>query len=195
MGNSDQRVAGRLGDLVPLVPYAIGATMLTEHALALDFGVHGKIHGRFRVAVWRLPQSDTARRARRLLRDLLSRPPFAAHEVAELEVVVTELATNAGSYAPGPYELRVLHDHDLPIKVEVADAGGGVPLIERLLHRPFTAPGHVDELELGGRGLRIVNEFTAGRCGARWTRLCGTGQIGTAVWFDLPAHRPRREVP
>ncbi|MFF3439504.1 ATP-binding protein [Streptosporangium sp. NPDC002721] len=165
--------------------------MLTEHAQALDVGVHGGIQSRFRMTAWCLSRDNAARRARRLLRDLLSRPPFAAHEVAELEVVVTELATNAGSYAPGPYELRVLHDHDLPIRAEVADAGSGVPLIERLLHRPFTTPGQVDELELGGRGLRIVHEFTAGRCGARWTRLCGTGQIGTGVWFDLPAHRPR----
>ncbi|MFB9673893.1 ATP-binding protein [Streptosporangium vulgare] len=164
--------------------------MLTERAQALEFGVHGMIHGRFRMTAWCLPPGNAARRARELLRDLLSRPPFAAHEVAELEVVVTELATNAGSYAPGPYEFRVLHDEDLPIRAEVADAGGGVPLIERLLHRPFTAPDRVDDLELGGRGLRIVDEFTAGHCGARWTRLCGTGQIGTGVWFDLPAHRP-----
>ncbi|MEU8378845.1 ATP-binding protein [Streptosporangium sp. NPDC048865] len=165
--------------------------MLTERAQALDAGVHGRTRGRFRMTAWCLSGNEAARRARTLLRDLLSRPPFAAEEVAELEVVVTELATNAGSYAPGPYELRVLYDRDLPIRAEVADAGGGVPLIERLLQRPFTAPGQVDDLELGGRGLRIVHEFTAGRCGARWTRLCGTGQIGTGVWFDLPAHRPR----
>ncbi len=83
--------------------------------------------------------------------------------------MVTEPATDAGSYAPGPYGLRTLHDNDLPIRAEVADAGGGVPLIERLSHRPFTAPGRVDDLELGGRGLRIVDEFTAGRRGPRWT--------------------------
>ncbi|MGJ6966510.1 ATP-binding protein [Streptosporangium sp. G11] len=165
--------------------------MLTEHALPLDFGVHGKIPGRFRMTAWCLPRSSAARRARKLLRDLLSRPPFAAHEVAEMEVVVTELATNAAGYAPGPYELRVLHDHDLPIWAEVADSGDGFPLIERLLHHPFTTPCRVDDLELGGRGLRIVDEFTAGHCGTRWTRLCGTGRIGTGVWFDLPAHHPR----
>lgn len=165
--------------------------MLTEHAPVLDAGVHGKSLGRFRVTAWCLPPGNAARRARKLLRDLLSLPPFAADVVAELEVVVTELATNAAGYAPGPYELRVLHDRDLPIRAEVADAGGGVPLIERLLRRPFTVPDHLEELALGGRGLRIVDEFTAGRCGARWTRLCGTGQIGTGVWFDLPAHHPR----
>ncbi|MFI6451280.1 ATP-binding protein [Streptosporangium amethystogenes] len=165
--------------------------MLTEHAPVLEVGVRGRHRGRFRVTAWCLPPGNAARRARKLLHDLLSRPPFAPDDVADLEVVVTELATNAGSYAPGPYELRVLHDRDLPIRAEVADAGGGVPLIERLLRRPFTLPGNVDELSLGGRGLRIVEEFTSGRCGARWTRLCGTGQIGTGVWFDLPVHRPR----
>lgn len=74
--------------------------MLTEHAPALDVGVRGKHRGRFRVTAWCLPPGNAARRARKLLRDLLSRPPFVPCEVAELEVVVTELATNAGSYAP-----------------------------------------------------------------------------------------------
>ncbi|MEU4835432.1 hypothetical protein [Streptosporangium sp. NPDC023615] len=207
--------------------------MPAEPAPALDTGACTGAGGRFRTTVWCLPPGNAARRARELLRGLLSRPPFAADEVADLEVVVTELATNAAGHAPGPYELRVLYDrgpghhahgpdahgpgghgpdargpgghahgpgghahepgghgHGLPVRVEVVDAGGGAPLIERLLRRPFSAPEEVEELELGGRGLRIVGEFTAGRCGARRTRLCGTGRLGTGVWFDLPAHPP-----
>ncbi|MEV6862457.1 ATP-binding protein [Streptosporangium subroseum] len=165
--------------------------MHTEHAPTLDPGVHGKPHGRFRVTAWCLPPSSAARRARELLRDQLSRLPISADVLAELEVVVAELATNAAHYAPGPYELRILHDHDLPVRAEVVDAGTAATLIEHILDHPLVVPEHIDELELGGRGLRIVAEFTHGRCGAQWTRLCGTGQIGTGVWFDLPIQHSR----
>ncbi|MGC5011360.1 ATP-binding protein [Streptosporangium sp. DT93] len=101
--------------------------MFAEYAPAPDTGVCIGAGGRFRTTVWCLPPGDAARRARRLLRDLLPGPPFAAHEVADLEVVVTELAANAAGHAPGPYELRVLYDRDrgLPVRVEVVDAGGG----------------------------------------------------------------------
>jgi anti-sigma regulatory factor (Ser/Thr protein kinase) len=163
--------------------------MLTEHAPAPNPGVHGKSRSRFRMIAWCLPPDNAARRARKLLRDRLARLPLAADVIAELEVVVTELATNAASYASGPYELRILHDHGLPIRAEVVDAGTGSTLIEHLLHRPFSIPDRVDDLELGGRGLRIVAELTGGNCGAHWTRLCGTGQSGTGVWFDLPTQR------
>jgi anti-sigma regulatory factor (Ser/Thr protein kinase) len=142
------------------------------------------------MTAWCLPPGNAARRARTLLRDRLSRLPLAIDAIAELEVVVTELATNAAAYAPGPYELRILHDHGLPIRAEVVDAGTGSTLIEHLLNRPLSVPDRVDDLELGGRGLRIVAELTNGNCGAQWTRLCGTGQSGTGVWFDLPTqHR------
>ncbi|MER5646813.1 ATP-binding protein [Streptosporangium sp. NPDC002524] len=139
------------------------------------------------MTAWCLPPGSAARRARELLREQLCKPPLTAGMLAELEVVVSELATNATRHAPGPYELRLLHDHGLPVRAEVVDAGAGAALIEHLLDRPLPVPERVDDLELGGRGLRIVAELTHGRCGAHWTRLCGTGRLGTGVWFDLPA--------
>ncbi|GGK44935.1 hypothetical protein Ppa06_00580 [Planomonospora parontospora subsp. parontospora] len=160
--------------------------MFTERAPAPAPGRPGE---RFRMIAWCLPPDSAARRARELLRDHLSRFSTTADVLADLEVVTTELATNAVSYAPGPYELRILHDHGVPVRVEVVDTGAGAELIEHLLDRPVVVPDHIDELELGGRGLRIVTELTYGRCGAQWTRLCGTGQTGTSVWFDLPVPR------
>lgn len=165
--------------------------MLTEHVPVPDPGGHGKPRSRFRMTAWCLPPTSAARRARELLRAQLSGLPLAADVLDELEIVVSELATNATRYAPGPYELRLLHDHGLPVRAEVVDAGAGAALIEYLLDRPLTVPDRIDDLELGGRGLRIVTELTHGRCGAQWTRLCGTGQLATGVWFDLPTS-PRR---
>ncbi|WP_326821023.1 ATP-binding protein [Streptosporangium sp. NBC_01756] len=161
--------------------------MLIEHVPVPDPGGHGKPRSRFRMTAWCLPPTGAARRARGLLRDQLAGLPLAADVVDELEIVVSELATNATRYAPGPYELRLLHDHGLPVRAEVVDAGAGAALIEHLLGRSLPLPDRIDDLEVGGRGLRIVAELTHGRCGTQWTRLCGTGQLGTTVWFDLPA--------
>ncbi|MFI7057668.1 ATP-binding protein [Streptosporangium canum] len=165
--------------------------MLIEHVPVPDPGEYGRPRNRFRVTAWCLPPTSAARRAREVFRDQLTKLPLASDVLDELEIVVSELVTNATRYAPGPYELRLLHDHGLPVRAEVVDAGAGGALIAYLLHRPLPLPERLDDLELGGRGLRIVTELTHGRCGAQWTRLCGTGQLGTAVWFDLPtSHQP-----
>ncbi|WP_433380334.1 ATP-binding protein [Streptosporangium sp. CA-115845] len=106
------------------------------------------------MTAWCLPAGNAARRARELFRDQLAKLPLAADVLDELEIVVSELVTNATRYAPGPYELRLLHHHGLPVRAEVVDAGAGTTLIEHLLHRPPPIPERLDDLELGGRGLR-----------------------------------------
>ncbi|MET8387863.1 hypothetical protein ABZV14_33185 [Streptosporangium canum] len=88
--------------------------MLTEHVPVPDPGGRGKPHSRFRLTAWCLPPTSAARRGRELLRAQLSGLPLTAAVLGELEIVVSELATNATRYAPGPYELRLLHDHGLP---------------------------------------------------------------------------------
>ncbi|MEV4249542.1 ATP-binding protein [Streptosporangium canum] len=140
--------------------------MLIEHVPVPDPDGHGKPHSRFRLTAWCLPPGSAARRARELLRAQLYGLPITAAGLDELEIVVSELATNATHYAPGPYELRLLHDHGLPIRAEVVDTGAGATLIAYLLNRPLPVPERLDDLELGGRGLRIVTELTHGRCGA-----------------------------
>ncbi|MGJ6969497.1 ATP-binding protein [Streptosporangium sp. G11] len=159
--------------------------MLVEHVP--DPGEYDRPHKRFRMIAWCLPPGSAARRARELFRDQLAKLSLDSDVLDELEIVVSELVTNATRYAPGPYELRLLYDHGLPVRAEVVDAGAGTSLIEHLLNRPLPVPERIDDLELGGRGLRIVAELTHGRCGTQWTRLCGTGRLGTGVWFDLPA--------
>ncbi|MEV5408159.1 ATP-binding protein [Thermopolyspora sp. NPDC052614] len=154
------------------------------------------IHGdpgstRPRIAAWSLPVHDAVRRARRLLRDQISHPALDAESISDLDVVITELTSNAVRHAPGPYELRILHIGGVPWRIEVADAGTGAELIESLMRRPLVVPDQVEALEVGGRGLLIVAKLTSGRCGARQARLCGTGQNGTVVWFDLPTMRYR----
>ncbi|MEU8040365.1 ATP-binding protein [Streptosporangium sp. NPDC049078] len=160
--------------------------MLIEHVP--DPGEYGRAHNRFRMVAWCLPPGNAARRARELFRDQLGKLLPAPDVLDDLEIVVSELVTNAIRYAPAPYELRLLHDHNLPVRAEVVDAGAGTTLIDHLLRRPPAVPEHLDDLEPGGRGLRIVTELTHGHCGTQWTRLCGTGQLGTAVWFDLPTN-------
>ncbi|MEV4183141.1 hypothetical protein AB0J28_17085 [Streptosporangium canum] len=95
---------------------------------------------------------SAARRARELLRAQLYGLPITADVLDEREIMVSELAINATRYAPGPYELRLLHDHGLSARAEVVDAGAGATLIEYLLNRPLPVPDRVDDLELGGRG-------------------------------------------
>ncbi|MER6831386.1 ATP-binding protein [Streptosporangium sp. NPDC000563] len=168
--------------------------MLIEHVPVPDPDGHGRLPNRFRMTAWCLPPGNAARRARELFRDQLTKQLPDPDVLDDLEIVVSELVTNATRYAPAPYELRLLHDHNLPVRAEVVDAGAGTTLIDHLLRRPPAVPEHLDDLELGGRGLRIVTELTHGHCGTQWTRLCGTGQLGTAVWFDLPTERYRLDL-
>lgn len=137
-------------------------------------------------AVWCLFPDRAARRAREVLRDRLSGLPLPPDTAAELEVVIGELVANAVCHSRGPYELRITHHRERPVRVEVVDAGTEAELIARLLRDRPAVPDRVEELRVGGQGLLIVAALTGGRCGARRVRLLGTGQPGTGVWFDLP---------
>ncbi|MGK5446467.1 SpoIIE family protein phosphatase [Streptomyces radiopugnans] len=118
------------------------------------------------VAYWYLdPRAQTARQARRLARRALER-----WELADLtdsvELLVSEVVTNAVRYAERPITLRLLRTDVLRCEV-----GDDVPQLPRLRQARAT-----DE---GGRGLYLVNRL-ARRWGA--TRL-STGKV---VWFELP---------
>ncbi|WP_241833230.1 SpoIIE family protein phosphatase [Streptomyces caatingaensis] len=118
------------------------------------------------VAYWFLdPRPQTARQARRLARRALDR--WALGELSDsVELLVSEVITNAVRYAERPITLRLLRTNVLRCEV-----GDDVPQLPRLRQaRPS------DE---GGRGLYLVNKL-ARRWGA--TRL-STGKV---VWFELP---------
>ncbi|MFI9719022.1 SpoIIE family protein phosphatase [Streptomyces sp. NPDC052396] len=117
------------------------------------------------VAYWFLdPRPQTAGQARRLARRALARWDLLDLTDA-VELLVSEVITNAVRYAERPITLRLLRTDVLRCEV-----GDDVPQLPRLRQaRPS------DE---GGRGLYLVNKL-ARRWGA--TRL-STGKV---VWFEL----------
>ncbi|TJZ45326.1 serine/threonine protein phosphatase [Streptomyces piniterrae] len=117
------------------------------------------------VAYWYLdPKAQTAGQARRLARRALAR--WGLEELTDqVELLVSEVVTNAVRYAERPVTLRLLRTDVLRCEV-----GDDVPQLPRLRQaRPS------DE---GGRGLYLVNRM-ARRWGA--TRL----SMGKVVWFEL----------
>ncbi|WP_185203390.1 ATP-binding SpoIIE family protein phosphatase [Streptomyces alkaliterrae] len=118
------------------------------------------------VAYWFLdPRAQTASQARRLARRALAR--WDLEELTDtVELLVSEVVTNAVRYAERPITLRLLRTDRLRCEV-----GDDVPQLPRLRQARAT-----DE---GGRGLFLVNRL-ARRWGA--TRL-STGKV---VWFELP---------
>lgn len=118
------------------------------------------------VAYWFLdPRAQTASQARRLARRALERWGLE-HLSDTVELLVSEVVTNAVRYAERPITLRLLRTDRLRCEV-----GDDVPQLPRMRQARAT-----DE---GGRGLFLVN-----RLARRWsaTRL-STGKV---VWFELP---------
>ncbi|WP_431784567.1 SpoIIE family protein phosphatase [Streptomyces chumphonensis] len=118
------------------------------------------------VALWELePRPETAGQARRLARRALA--AWGIEELSDsVELLVSEVVTNAVRYAERPVTLRLLRTDALRCEV-----GDDVPQLPRLRQARAT-----DE---GGRGLYLVNRI-ARRWGA--TRL-STGKL---VWFEVP---------
>jgi len=132
--------------------------------------------------VFRVPGGRTApRRAREVVvRHLGER--IDDREASDLELVLSELVTNAVLHAGvGPKDevlIRVLVlDHRLRISVE--DPGSE--------HVPRPGPPDLDRG--GGMGLNIVEQVSTSWGVAR------TGAGTTSVWCDLPLHRTIRPVP
>ncbi|MFJ9636588.1 SpoIIE family protein phosphatase [Streptomyces sp. NPDC101178] len=117
------------------------------------------------VAYWYLEPEDAAPgRARRLARRALAR--WGLDEMSdEVELLVSEVVTNAVRYAERPVTLRLLRTDIL--RCEVGDDSPQLPRQRR-----------ARETDEGGRGLFLVNRL-ARRWGA--TRL-STGKV---VWFEM----------
>ncbi len=118
------------------------------------------------VAYWLLEPEDAAPgRARKLARRALSR--WGLEELSDsMELLVSEVVTNAVRYAERPVTLRLLRTDVL--RCEVGDDSPQLPRQRR-----------ARDTDEGGRGLFLVNRL-ARRWGA--TRL-STGKV---VWFELP---------
>ncbi|NUK21505.1 ATP-binding SpoIIE family protein phosphatase [Streptomyces lunaelactis] len=118
------------------------------------------------VAYWFLEPEDAAPgRARRLARRALAR--WGLEELSDsVELLVSEVVTNAVRYAERPVTLRLLRTDVL--RCEVGDDSPQLPRQRR-----------ARDTDEGGRGLFLVNRL-ARRGGA--TRL----STGKGVWFELP---------
>ncbi|WP_037870163.1 ATP-binding SpoIIE family protein phosphatase [Streptomyces sp. SPB074] len=119
------------------------------------------------VAFWFLDAEPRAvSRARRLAREALERWGLERH-IDTVQLLVSEVVTNAVRYATRPVTLRLLRTDVLRVEV-----GDDVPQLPRVRNARTT-----DE---GGRGLYLVK-----RLARRWdaTRL-GNGKV---VWFELDA--------
>jgi serine/threonine-protein kinase RsbW len=103
--------------------------------------------------------------ARRYVRDVLRHLPA---QVAAVELMVSELATNSVKHAHSSFKVSI-DDAGGEIRVEVRDTGRGQPV----LRSPTP-------LEPSGRGLRIVEALA---------RTWGTvdSPHGKTVWFTLPS--------
>ncbi|MER8072892.1 ATP-binding SpoIIE family protein phosphatase [Streptomyces sp. NPDC094034] len=119
------------------------------------------------VAYWFLEPEDAAPgRARRLARRALAR--WDLEELSDsVELLISEVVTNAVRYAERPVTLRLLRTDVL--RCEVGDDSPQLPRQRR-----------ARDTDEGGRGLFLVNRL-ARRWGA--TRL-STGKV---VWFEIPA--------
>ena len=117
------------------------------------------------MAYWFLEPEDAAPgRARRLARRALAR--WDLEELTDsVELLISEVVTNAVRYAERPVTLRLLRTDVL--RCEVGDDSPQLPRQRR-----------ARDTDEGGRGLFLVNRL-ARRWGA--TRLSG----GKVVWFEL----------
>jgi PAS domain S-box-containing protein len=120
------------------------------------------------VMAWTLPSVPrSAGDARRLVRGQLAE--WGLQRITDnVELLTSELVTNAVRYGGGPVRLRVVRDENL--LCEVSDSAEPPPRLH------VAGPDDVD-----GRGLLLVNQIAN-----RWgTRRLPTGKT---VWFELEVH-------
>jgi anti-sigma regulatory factor (Ser/Thr protein kinase) len=98
--------------------------------------------------------------------------------IDRVELVVSELVTNAVRHGPGePISLRLVAEPDGVVFGEVVDQGDGHHHVEVRGQDPGPAV-EIDELTEGGRGLLIVDQLSSD-----WGVLPGS----TRVWFRFEA--------
>ncbi len=104
-------------------------------------------------------------------------PWVNAHELAEDTVesallLASEVVTNAVIHGDGMVHVAVSRLNGSALRVEVSDAGGGMPLVN----------GQRPDAE-SGRGMAMVELLSS-----RWGTDLGVGPLGKTVWFELPIH-------
>jgi anti-sigma regulatory factor (Ser/Thr protein kinase) len=119
--------------------------------------------------------------ARRFTREVATRWDLDADVLADVELLVSELVTNAVLHARSPARLTIEHD-GRTLRVTVADESDAQPRL-----RDYGADA------VTGRGLYLVD-----RISERWgVDAVRDDHYGKRVWFELPApaaSRFRKEV-
>ncbi|MFK0158228.1 SpoIIE family protein phosphatase [Streptomyces sp. NPDC090499] len=131
-------------------------------------------------AYWTVPSDPAAVATVRAAATELVRDWGLKEEAFTLELILSELVTNAIRHATGPVGVRLIHDRCLIC--EVSDGSSVSPHLRR-----------ATTMDEGGRGLFLVAQF-ADRWGTRYT------PAGKVIWTEQwlgpepPADRPRAEV-
>jgi serine phosphatase RsbU (regulator of sigma subunit) len=122
------------------------------------------------IAQWYLqPAPTTARQVRRLIRETLAEWNLSEHSDL-VELLATELVSNAIRYASRPLEFRLLRTDSL--LCEVNDDDHHLPVLR-----------HADVADEHGRGMHLVSRLSS-RWGASRTNS------GKVVWFELALNEP-----
>jgi len=109
------------------------------------------------------PRPGAAAIARRYIADVGRRLNLEGSVLADLQLLTSELVTNAVLHAGTPLELTVTVSDCVTVMVH--DIGDGEP--------------QITSGEVGGWGLRLVDQLSV-----RWGVL--PADPGKIVWFDLP---------
>ncbi|HKN96474.1 MAG TPA: ATP-binding protein [Pseudonocardiaceae bacterium] len=108
-----------------------------------------------------------------------SLPGWDSEVVADLQLVATELVTNAYLHGQPPVRFRLFHPPTNGVlRVEVTDCGPAMPELR-----------HPDPRTPNGRGLLLVQA-----CSVRWGVVIGAPDEGKTVWAELAAAAPRSEL-
>jgi anti-sigma regulatory factor (Ser/Thr protein kinase) len=105
-------------------------------------------------------------RARHVVVRLLGEWGLGAADASVMELLVSELVTNAVVHGAGPIVVRLATDGD-QLRLEVTDEDGRM-----------TRPRLVDHREIGGWGLRLVDRLCD-----RWG--ADTDRRATRVWTEV----------
>lgn len=109
---------------------------------------------------------SAARCARAWLREQFAAVSLPVQVSQTLELLTTELVTNAVRYGGEPIELRLRRAAGW-VRVSVSDGGPGTPQVR-----------HVPPTATGGRGVALVDTLAR-----RWGSE--TAGAGKTVWFEL----------
>ncbi|WP_424528243.1 ATP-binding protein [Sphaerisporangium viridialbum] len=134
-----------------------------------------------------LKHGSAARQARAAIRDVLRKADVKEDRIADVEMIVAELAANAERYATEPYELQILSVHGVPVWCEIVDGSPDLERVAALLDRLRTfKETDLPLLAENGRGLLIAHKLAGGDCEVYPTGSSSTGVPGKAVGFALP---------